>query len=162
MDRAPGRIRVHEHAETGKPLHPSDEDLSPGVPVPLAVYKLHTARRIFRGINPRPDRARRMCRRQRWNGLNHMDGHKLSANGLPYRTACSACWSGTSPWFAALRGRPWLGHRNTSDSRFIPTAHPLSFRPRASPSHLAVSPGRQSRRAERYDGKGNLYLQHAA
>ena len=74
-------------------------------------------------------------------------GHKLSAIGLPYRTACSYsvfCSSRPSPRFAALRGRPQRGNRHTSDSRVIPSAHPLPFRLRASPSDLAAGPGRQT------------------
>jgi hypothetical protein len=35
MDLEPGRTRVHEHAETGKPPHPNDEDQSLGIPKPL-------------------------------------------------------------------------------------------------------------------------------
>lgn len=88
MDRAPGRIRVHEHAETGKPLHPSDGDLSPGAPVPLAAYKLHQALGGIRNFFPPLRSAVRMFIRQRWNGPN-MVGHKLSALGLPYRKARS-------------------------------------------------------------------------
>ena len=73
MDRAPGRIRVHEHAETGKPL---------------AAYKLHFAfsgRRIF--FYP-PPRAVCTFNRKRWNGPAGNPGkvgHKLSAIGFPYR-----------------------------------------------------------------------------
>jgi len=111
-------------------------------------------RRTAGGIIPRLVRAAGSCRCQRWNGPAEppqrrrpvaggpgMVGHKLSANGLPYRTACSAR---PSPWFAALRGRPWRGNRHISDSRVIPSAHPLPFRLRAIPSDLAACPGRQT------------------
>jgi hypothetical protein len=92
MDHAPGRIRVHEHAETGKPL---------------AAYKLHQALGGFGILFTQPRYARRLFIRQRWNGPAGISGkvppqrrrpvagdpgkvgHKLSAIGLPYRKARS-------------------------------------------------------------------------
>ena len=90
MDRAPGRIRVHEHAETGKPL---------------AAYKLHQALEGIWNFFPPPRSAVCLYIRQRWNGPAGIPGkvppqrrrpvagdpgkigHKLSAIGLPYRKA---------------------------------------------------------------------------
>jgi hypothetical protein len=72
MDRVPGRIRVHEHAETGKPL---------------AAYKLHQALEGIRSFFPPPRSAVCLYIRQRWNGpagIPGKVGHKLSAIGLPY------------------------------------------------------------------------------
>jgi hypothetical protein len=86
LDREPGRTRVHEHAETGKPVHPSDEYLSLGAPVPLAAYKLHGTHGRIRENSSRSNRAKGLCRRQRWNGpagFLGAVGHKISANGLP-------------------------------------------------------------------------------
>ena len=136
MDRAPGRTRVHEHAETGQPL---------------AAYKLHRTHGRIGKSNPRFHRATLLCKRQWWNGpagISGKVGHKISANGLPYRTtysvctACLVCTARPSPRIAALRGRTWRGNRHTSDLRVIPSAHPLPFRPCASPSNLAAGPSR--------------------
>jgi len=65
MDRTPGRTRVHEHAETGKPVHPRDGDLSLGPPVPLAAYKLHGTHGRDGESNSRFKRAKGLRRRQR-------------------------------------------------------------------------------------------------
>ena len=86
-------------------------------------------------------------------GDSGMVGHKLSANGLPSRKACSACSdrsdclassSGQAPRLAASRGWRSRGNRHTSELRHIPPAHPLPFRPRAAPSIFAAGPSRQT------------------
>ena len=77
MDLELGRIRVHEHAETGKPL---------------AAYKLHQALGGFGILFTQPCYAGCLYCRQRWNGpacCQGKVGHKLSAIGLPYRNARS-------------------------------------------------------------------------
>ena len=70
---------VHEHAETGKPL---------------AAYRLFGWRGSLGVCNPRPQGGARPGKCQRWNGpagFFGKVGHKLSAIGLRYRTACSVC-----------------------------------------------------------------------
>jgi hypothetical protein len=54
------------------------------------------------------------------------------------------------------------GNRQTGNLQVTPSAHPFSFRLRAHPYRLAAFPGGLSLWTERYDGKRNLYLQHAA
>jgi len=99
MDLEPGRTRVHELAETGKPL---------------AAYKLHGTRggirsprrrvfvagvESFGAIGPLSYRAAGPCARHGWNGpaagnrqvAGGLVGHKLSAIGSPLRAASSAC-----------------------------------------------------------------------
>ena len=156
MDLDPGRTRVHEYAETGKPL---------------AAQKLHRTRWSFQACWPNSSRAVRLCTRHGWNGPARntgMVGHKLSAIGLPHhpnRSVCLACpsWQPPQPaQYAALRGRPPRTLRNTGDSMVIPLALSLPFRFRASFSGLAVIPAGECRWTERYDGKRDLYLQHPA
>jgi hypothetical protein len=161
MDLEPGRTRVHEHAETGKPL---------------AAKKLHgTQGRIGANLAHLPGVVR-SCDLQGWNGPAGDDGfvffgvvgHKLSAIGLPHRavrSVCSACPQGHSPRFArfaAPNNRQPHGQRHTSDSKVIPPANPRSFRFRASLSGLAVNPAGKCRWTERYDGKRDMHLKHAA
>ena len=161
MDLEPGRTRVHEHAETGRPK---------------AALKLHGMRgRIGADIAHSPGNVR-PCDCQGWNGpagdsgfaSDGKVGHKLSAIGLPHyavRSVCTACPRGHSPWFAQFAAftvrRPRV-FWHTSDFKVIPSAHPLSFRFRESLSGLAVNPTGKCRWTERYDGKRDLHFQHAA
>ena len=144
MDLEPGRTRVHEHAETGKPF----------------AAKSH-------GMHKRiePDLARsswlvRPCRSDGWNGPDRRKlqfarvkvGHKLSAIGSPLHSASS---SGILPLLAqraAHPGRPPFEFRRPSDSQVIPLAYPLSFRSRASPS----VPCRISQQANAAGRKGTM------
>jgi hypothetical protein len=161
MDLEPGRTRVHEHAETGRPL---------------AALKLHGTQGRIGADLARPFGVARPCDCQGWNGpaidtefaVDSKVGHKLSAIGLPYhavRSVCSACPRGHSPLFAqfaARKDRRPRGFWHTSDSKVIPSAHPLSFRFRASLSDLAVNSAGERRWTERYDGKRDMYFQHSA
>ena len=113
MDFGPGRTRVHEHAETGRPF---------------AASRLHRMRGIIGQGFPQPHFAEGQCKRQRWNGPASnigVVGHKLSAIGLPQRAAGAV---GQPSRLAALRGRREQVNRQISDSRVIPSAHSLSSR----------------------------------
>lgn len=105
---APGKTRVHEHAETGKPGNSSDEDESRSLLVPHAANGLHGARTGFRRDKPDSDRAVWPCMRARGNGLAGNDsgnvGHKLSATGSPHHSTRSACNTYDSPRFSPSRG----------------------------------------------------------
>ena len=135
---APGRTRVNEHAETGKPL--ADNRLH-GRRGERGAFKL----RFFSAVRP--------CTRTRWNGpggiLPKLVGHKLSAIGLPQHSTRSACFIRHPPWFSAPRG--WLpgGSRYVKVFRIIHFAHPLPIRSSASPSLLAAGTGCQ----RQLDGK---------
>ena len=159
MDLAPGRKRVHEHAETGKPLFPSENDRSPRCADPCAAYTLHQARGSPGAFRLRSDHGTRSGTRQRWNGpAGHSGkvppqrrrpvaggpgiGHKLSAIGLPQDRVRSAGLHHAR--FAAPRGASPPGCRCSGHQRFFTSAHPLPFRSGASPSHLAAVPGRQA------------------
>ncbi len=83
---------------------------------------------------------------------------QLSADGSPHTQARSACISDILPWVY-----PRFGSRRSTS--VIGTSNP----PIASPSglprlHLTLPlvPTANRCRTERYDGKGNLHLQHAA
>jgi hypothetical protein len=153
MDLEPGRTRVHEYAETGKPQ---------------PAQKLHRTRWRLWAFRPVSSRAVRLCTRLGWNGpavSSGMVGHKLSAIGLPHqsiRSVCSACPYRQPAQRAALQGSPPRIPGLTGDSMVIPLASPLPFRFRASFSGLAVIPAGECRWTERYDGKRDLHLQHAA
>jgi hypothetical protein len=171
MDLEPGRKWVHEYAETGKPR---------------LAQKLQGTRWCIGACGLRSIRAVRLCKRPGWNGPAAICGllppqrqksvqwdrgavgHKISAIGLPHhpnRPVCLACPSRqpTQPaQCAAPRGRSQRVTRLTGDSMVIPLASPLPFRVRASFSGLAVIPAGKCRWTERYDGKRNLHLQHAA
>jgi hypothetical protein len=145
MDLAPGRKRVHEHAETGKPLHPSDNDRSPGCAAPWVVCTLHQARGSAGAFQLCSDHGARSGTRQRWNGpAGHSGkvGHKLSAIGLPQDRVRSVVLHLAR--FAAPRGASPPECRCSGHQRFFTSAHPLPFRFGASPSHLAPVPGRQA------------------
>jgi hypothetical protein len=132
MDLELGRTRVHEHAETGKPL---------------AAYKLHTMRSCPGAFRSWFGSAERPCKRQGWNGpagVFGTVGHKLSAIGLPYRKASSASSQEMFAQFAAPNGRRQRGLRQAGNRRVIPSAHPQSSRILASPFALAVGPGSQT------------------
>jgi len=125
MDLEPGRTRVHEHAETARPL---------------AAHKLHGASAGIGPVLARLAGAVRPCDCQGSNGpaagkrqfARCKVGHKLSAPGSPLRTASSICWARHPPRVASLRdGRPcgWF--------QVIPPAYPHTFRSRLSPLDLA-------------------------
>jgi hypothetical protein len=115
---APGRTRVHEHAETGKPL--AEDRLHGGLEEPRAVKLC-----FFSPVRP--------CTRLRWNGPG-MVGHKLSAIGLPQHSTRLACSIEHPPWFAAPRGRQPRGSQPIKVSRVVLPAHSFPFRFCASPS----------------------------
>ena len=130
MDLEPGRIRVHEHAETGKPL--------------AAI--VHGIRSRIRPLMARSvGRFRPDCRLG-WNGPAAGDrqivrcrfGHKLSAIGSPHQTACSSGILPLCAQRAAPPGRPPCSPRRPGDSQVIPPAYPHPFRSRVSPSLLAA------------------------
>jgi len=130
MDLEPGRIRVHEHAETGKPL--------------AAV--VHGIRSRFRPLLARPAGGFRPDCCFGWNGPAAADrqivrcriGHKLSAIGSPHQTACSSGILPLRVQRAAPPGRPPCALRRPNDSQVIPPAYPRPFRSRVSPSLLAA------------------------
>ena len=127
MDHAPGRIRVHEHAETGNPLHPSDEDLSPGTPERLATNSLQSGYRIVKPVR-----------------FVQIVGQDLRHGSPPFRAGRGAETGTPANHGSSLRHiSPPSGH-----ARLHPT--------------LPRVPAGRSRWAERYDGKGNMHLQHAA
>ena len=128
MDLEPGRIRVHEHAETGKPL----------------AAHVHGIRSRFSPFMARPARGFRPGRRLGWNGPAAADrpiirctvGHNLSAIGSPHQTACSSGILPLGVQRAAPPGRPPCARRRPSDSQVIPPAYPRPFRSRVCPSLL--------------------------
>jgi hypothetical protein len=100
----------------------------------------------------------------RWNGPSRWGsvGHKLPAIGLPHHKACSAC----SLERLERHATPWASRSTAAvrsvfiRSSFPPIAFPTGF------AHLQPTsphvPRALSSRAERYDGKRDLHLQHAA
>src|ERR1017187_8150737 len=104
MDRAPGRTRVHEHAERGKPL---------------AANRLHGTRGKLLAFKPLFFRAVRPCIRQRWNGpaefLLGLVGHKLSERvecyGDPIAESFFSAWLATNS--------PQSDHRSTQLVRLV-------------------------------------------
>jgi hypothetical protein len=130
MDLEPGRIRVHEHAETGKPLAAHVHGIPSRFSPPMA--------RPARGFRPRL--------RLGWNGPAQGDrpivcgtvGHKLSAIGSPHQTACSSGLLPLGVRRGAPPGCPPCARRRPSDSQVIPPAYPRPFRSRVSPSLLAL------------------------
>jgi hypothetical protein len=87
-------------------------------------------------------------------------GHKLSAIGSPQPATRSACFHRHPHWFAA----PGQGLKMQAAPRAPSglSAHPFLCPPPRSHPTLPHVPAAVSCRTERYDGKGNLYLQHAA
>jgi hypothetical protein len=130
MDLEPGRIRVHEHAETGKPL----------------AAHVHGIRSRFSPSMAPPARGFRPGRRLGWNGPAAADlpivrctvGHNLSAIGSPHQTACSSGIMPLGVQRAAPPGRPPCAPRRPGDSQVIPPAYPRPFRSRVCLSLLAA------------------------
>jgi hypothetical protein len=162
MDRA-WQDWVYEHAEMGRPALPSSPQLRkqlPRVRVPYAARKLHESRGHRGKRIPRFSLTEFLHSCRRSNGpagsVFGKAGHTLSANGSPQPAARSRCFPATSPWFATFGATViapaplWSFARSTS---CLVSAFPLS---------LAVRAGRRCCRTERYDGKRNLYIQHAA
>ena len=169
MDRAPGRIRVHEHAETGKPLAAA-----------------RSCRRSYRWRfsgqipdHPVPLLATGLRRRQRWNGpagfsawlatKSLLSDYRIvqlslslclySCSASPACTASPASLHHCSPLFGFSFGVETSTSATYGSSMpHIPSPSGLA---RLHPTLPRVPAGRR-RWAERYDGKGNLYLQHAA
>jgi len=146
MDLEPGRTRVHEHAETGRPRTANKEHGTPGrTSRNLACFScvVRPCRRYgqngqiagngyIAGILLPPRRPAIAV------GIRGSSGNGLCAIGLPQYSASS---SGFLPRLAHLAaptgGR--LRHRgHTSDSQVIPSACPHTFRSR---SNLSVPPG---------------------
>jgi hypothetical protein len=130
MDLEPGRIRVHEHAETGKPL----------------AADLRGIRRKIRPLLAYLPGVARPRRRLGWNGPAQRNlqvaqsrfGHKLSAIGSPHQTACSSGIFPLRVHRVTHLGGPSSASRRPSDSQVIPPAYPRPFRSRVSPSLLAA------------------------
>jgi len=133
MDLEPGRTRVHEHAETGKPL---------------AAFKLHGIRETVGAAKPPSSRVVLPCTRHGWNGpalFWGMVGHKLPAIGSPHgksRWAGSSRFSPEFSLFAAPEGWPKRWLRHACDSQGIPSVQSLPFRFRLFPSDLAAGSSR--------------------
>ena len=162
MDRAPGRTRVHEHAETGKPL---------------AAYKLHGTRRRIRekslaGPIARHGRANasggtappripvctpatKTCRRGSRHGWPQTLCNWVTVS---YSLFCKNFAAARRPQGPASARQPAHQRTHGSSLPHIPSPSGLA---RLHPTLPQVPAGRR-RWAERYDGKGNLYLQHAA
>jgi hypothetical protein len=162
MDRA-WQDWVYEHAETGRPALPSSPQLRkelPRVRVPYAARKLHESRGHHGKRIPRFSRTEVLRSCHRPNGpagsFSGQAGHRFSANGSPQPAARSACFPATPPWFAAS------GAKVIAPAPFRSSAHTTSCLVSALPLSLAVRAGRRCSRTERYDGKRNLYIQHAA
>ncbi len=147
MDRA-RQDWVYEYAETGRPL---------------AARLLQGTRGEFGGQIPLFAGARTLCK-SRWSngpaGRSGPDGHKLSVIGLPQPAARSACFHRHPHWFAAL-GKDL---ETEAISRASPrlSVHPFLRRSCAPHPTLPRVPAAIGCRTERYDGKRNLYFQHAA
>jgi hypothetical protein len=143
---APGRTRVHEHAETGKPLAPQRQQIAWTTREPGAI-KLRFGRRIARGLADAAVRTAPMGHSV-LNGPPGTNGagHWLATNSLQsdYRNTqlVRLVPRELPPWFAALRGSRRRGSRHVKVFRVILSAHPLPFRPCASPSLLAAGTGR--------------------
>jgi hypothetical protein len=147
MDRA-RQDRVHEYAETGRPF---------------AARTLQGARGQFGRQIPRFSVAKPPSNCRRSNGPagdSGNGGHKLSAIGLPQTTDRLVRFVPIPSRFAACEA----GRRTETVPQALPwlSAHPLPAA--ASRLHPALPhvPAALSCRTERYDGKGNLHLQHAA
>jgi hypothetical protein len=161
MDRA-WQDWVYEHAEMGRPALPSSPQSRRKLPrarVPYAARKLHESRGHHGKRIPRFSRTEVLCSCHRPNGpagsFSGQAGHTLSANGSPQPAARSSCFPATPPWFAVFGAKviapaPWS------------SAHPVPCLVSAFPLSLAVRAGCRCCRTERYDGKRNLYFQHAA
>ena len=135
MDRA-RQDRVHEYAETGKPT-PQRRHLSQGPRCRRGLGRMSGAGSPVAQLRP--------CTRQRWNG----PGRRFVArHGWP-QTLCKRITAtlnsfGLFLWTSAVVPRP-LGPLH-AQSRHVcrlgyPSAHPLPFRPCASPSLLAACTG---------------------
>ena len=127
MDLEPGRTRVHEHAETGKP--------------PPA-WKAHGRRERIEPHLARIHRVVRPCNGRGWNGPGGRDfaiahaqvGHKLSAIGSPQHTAGPPRCLPPGTLRAARPGCTQRAQPDAGDWQVIPPAYPRTFRSRLSPS----------------------------
>ena len=150
MDRTPGRTRVHEHAETGQPL---------------AAYKLHAnARKNREKQSPAPSRdsivqtpvverprrhfSARLATISLQTGYRIVQLVEFVQLVRLVRFVQIDLRHGSPPFGAGL----WRGNRHTSDLRVIPSAHPLPFRPCASP----FEPCRGSQQADAAGRKGTM------
>ena len=164
VDHASGRNRVHnEHAETGKPLRSEQsaqialENSGYSGPAPVD----HAARL---GNSPAVERPR-SCRSVRWTlGLVPLNDGRPQT--LCFRITDRKARSAFGQVTAASHrpGGAGTGARTaqTGYAQVIPPAH-SSHPPVLARIHPPCrGPSRQRHRAERYDGKRDLYFQHAA
>jgi hypothetical protein len=147
MDRA-RQDWVYEYAETGRPL---------------AARSLQRSCGEFGRQIPWFACARILCN-SCWSngpaGKSGPDGHKLSVIGSPQPAARSACFHRHPHWFAAL-GKDLQTEAIPRASPRL-SVHPFLRRSCAPHRTLPRVPSAMSCRTERYDGKRNLYFQHAA
>jgi hypothetical protein len=147
MDRA-RQDWVYEYAETGSTL---------------AARTLQGSRSTLGNRIPLFAGARTLCK-SRWSngpaGKPGPDGHKLSVIGSPQPAARSACFCRHPHWFAAY-GK---GLKTEAAPRASPrlSVHPFLRRSCAPHPTLPRVPAAIGCRTERYDGKRDLYFQHAA
>lgn len=153
-----GQDWVNEHAETGKPDNPSDQERSCGRPASL-VSRLRGTRGDFDSQIADQQRTRQL-----YNGPTHIDflsdmefvahlrrnaagskrtgGHKLSAFRSPFRNIRRT--RRPFRFSTPTGGRQPQAIDPARHASVIASAHPLPTRPLTSPPSLAAGPSRRS------------------
>jgi hypothetical protein len=134
-----------EHAEKEWARNPGDEDSPHGCVAWLKALPCRDSREqvgsqipLFAGAESYAE-----CRAPKGaTGTAGECGHKLSANGLEQPTCLEACWSFSSPWFAAVRVVRRMHIAVPELPGFI--RHPLPCRDFAFPSSHSMGSGCQA------------------